>query len=199
MAERNDRARLGEQQTDRSRNNDLTEDSLSQDSMSANPREDVEGVQPRRVARSTEAMEATDRTTGDEGIDDANVTQRSSNRSTRISRKSGMRASSNRQNERSPDLREGSTVRRGQNPRKTSESFEGQGAQKEGNLREAQGTGYTNDRSGQLQEDDSLKGTLGRHGRSGSRQGSGTSDSERVGGQTAQNPRGDEDFDRSVM
>lgn len=68
-------------------------------------------------------------------------------------------------------------------------SFKGQGAQKEGDTRHAQGTGYTNDPSEQLQEDGDESGSQGRHGHSGSRQ----------GGQTAQNPRGSEDVDRSVM
>lgn len=77
------------------------------------------------------------------------------------------------------------------------DAFAGQGGQKGGapakELRE--GTGYTSDRRGQLQEDDSLGGSQGRHGRSGSRHGmsgnpqTGTSEKERVGGQTAQNPR----------
>ena len=84
--------------------------------------------------------------------------------------------------------------------------FSGRGGQKGGSPRqEREGTGYTNDRSGQLQEDDSLSGSQGRHGTTGNRQGSkrgrsGTSDSERVGGETAQNPRGkDRDIDRSNM
>ena len=84
--------------------------------------------------------------------------------------------------------------------------FTGRGGQKGGSMREErEGTGYTNDRSGQLQEDDSLTGSQGRHGTTGNRQGSkrgrsGTSDSERVGGETAQNPRGkDRDIDRSNM
>ncbi|HSL70217.1 MAG TPA: hypothetical protein VK864_08230 [Longimicrobiales bacterium] len=76
--------------------------------------------------------------------------------------------------------------------------FEGQGGQKEGARGREQGTGYTRDRSGQLQDDDSLSGSQGRHGKSGSRQGSGTSDSERVGGQTAQNPR-ERKIDRTRM
>ena len=84
--------------------------------------------------------------------------------------------------------------------------FSGRGGQKGGSPpQEREGTGYTNDRSGQLQEDDSLSGSQGRHGTTGNRQGSkrgrsGTSDSERVGGETAQNPRGkDRDIDRSNM
>ena len=71
-------------------------------------------------------------------------------------------------------------------------SFSGQGSQKDGSDRNAEGTGYTGNSQRQLQEDDSLSGTQGRHGKSGSRHGkSGTSDQERTGGQTAQNPRGD--------
>jgi len=89
-------------------------------------------------------------------------------------------------------------------------SFSGRGAQRGGNMREAEGTGYTGDRSGQLQDDSSLGGSQGRHGKGGSRHGkpgTGTSDAERQGGQTAQNPRTSEksskssndDIDRSVM
>ncbi len=80
--------------------------------------------------------------------------------------------------------------------------FSGRGGQKGGSpARKREGTGYTNDRSGQLQDDDSLGGSQGNQGTTGNRQGkgrSGTSNNERVGGQTAQNPRGNE-VDRTKM
>jgi len=82
------------------------------------------------------------------------------------------------------------------NERLEEEAFSGQGGQQGGVSREdREGTGYTGDRRGQLQHDDSLSGSQGRHGKSGRRQGAsgspqtGTSTSDRVGGQTAQNPR----------
>jgi len=94
----------------------------------------------------------------------------------------------------------GARVRSGGNPGAKEEAdedvFGGKGGQKGGTRRGPQeGTGYTSDRRGQLQHDDSLTGTQGRHGRGGSRHGAsgeprtGTTRKERVGGQTAQNPR----------
>jgi hypothetical protein len=173
----NDRARLGEQSG--RRNN-----------------ESVESEE--MVARPNQAENEEDLSEGDEGIDDAAPMRGSeregveredgSERSTRSNRSTRSTGSSRTQN--TDDVTE----------------FSGRGGQKGGSPnREQQGTGYTNDRSGQLQEDDSLSGTQGRHGKSGNRQGSnqgrsGTSDSERVGGQTAQNPRGkNTGVDRSNM
>jgi hypothetical protein len=129
-----------------------------------------------RVARqSSENRE--DSRSGDEGIDESSLTREAA-------------ANSTREDSRNRDVREGSTVR--ESGRSETE-FTGRGGQKEGESEEAEGTGYTNDRSEQLQEDDSLSGSQGKHGTTGNRQGQ-----DRVGGQTAQNPRGSE-VDRSVM
>jgi hypothetical protein len=49
--------------------------------------------------------------------------------------------------------------------------FEGQGAQMGADEREAQGTGYTNDRTERLREDNAMSGSQGRQGRGGNRQG----------------------------
>ena len=170
MADRMDRAELGEQSTsdrasmDRGRN---SEESMTAGGRDWSMEEDV-AARP----RSEESIE--DTRSGDEGIDDS--------QSQRVSGGRGEASSGN------------------------SEDFSGQGAQKGGSPRNAEGTGYTDDRSSQLQEDGSLSGSQGRHGRSGSRQGVGrvtriSSDRGRVGGQTAQNPRGSEtdDIDRTKM
>ncbi|MEX2283138.1 MAG: hypothetical protein WEE89_11705 [Gemmatimonadota bacterium] len=167
----NDRARLGEQSGRRNS-------------------EPVESEE--LVARPNQAENEEDLTAGDEGIEDVPVMR--GNERDRVERE---------------DISERSTRNPGSSRTQNSEDvteFSGRGGQKGGSPnREQQGTGYTNDRSGQLQEDDSLSGSQSRHGTSGNGQGSnqgrsGTSDSERVGGQTAQNPRGkDRDIDRSKM
>jgi hypothetical protein len=171
MADRMDRAELGEQSTsDRA---SMEQGRKSEESMSAggrnwNMEEDI-SARP----RSEESIEE-DTRSGDEGIDDSQTRRASGGRG------------------------EASSV--------NSEDFSGQGAQKGGSPGQAEGTGYTDDRSSQLQEDGSLSGSQGRHGRSGGRHGVGrvtrtNSDRGRVGGQTAQNPRGREtgEIDRTKM
>ena len=172
MADQNDRAQLGEQ----------TED---------------EGM----VARPSQS-DSNDSNAGDEGIDDS---RGSAPRGSRISRKSGIKTSSaggnreeseesssrpqsdrnesdgnesdrNQADGNDPDLNDADM--RGAGSSGDSGEFAGQGGQKDGNYDNAQGTGYTNDHTGQLQDDGSLSGADG-----------GTDDSKRVGGQTAQNPR----------
>ena len=179
MPDRNnqDRARLGEQT---SRRNNESVESVESEEMSASPNQ-VENEE--------------DLTAGDEGIEDLSSmrTRERNDRSTteRSTIDRSSRDSGTSRREKAEDVGE----------------FSGRGGQKGGSAREKrEGTGYTNDRSGQLQEDDSLSGSQGRHGTTGNRQGSkrgrsGTSESERVGGQTAQNPRGKDrdDIDRSNM
>lgn len=139
-----------------------------------------EHVRARQVSN-----DPSDRTAGDEGLDSVEHQHQEGGE---VNQRGASRASSG-----NADVESG--------------SFAGRGAQSGRPERQAEGTGYTRDRSGQLQDDDSLSGSQGRHGRSGSRHGksgSGTSDSERQGGQTAQNPRstenrGSDDIDRSVM
>lgn len=179
MPERNnDRARLGEQ-SGRSSNRSIESEEM--------------------VARPNQDRNQEDLTAGDEGIEDVSIMRGSEREdgSDSTSEKSRS-ATSNRstRNHRSS---------RNVNPEDRSE-FSGRGGQKGGSPnREREGTGYTNDRSGQLQEDGSLSGSQGRHGTTGNRQGSnpsgsGTSNNDRVGGETAQNPRGkDRDIDRSNM
>ena len=145
--------------------------------MSASSRDMNENMESERMLARESESGRDDRNAGDEGIDES--PKRSSRNASRISRnsRSSMKAASRPKADRSEQSESDSS------------SFEGQGGQKEGDFDNAQGTGYTNDRSGQLQEDGSLSGTQGRHGKTGSRQ----------GGQTAQNPRESDDVDRSVM
>jgi hypothetical protein len=176
MPDRMDRAQLGEQVSDRdsSDRNRTSEEGLSADTRSGR-NSSMEEVSP----RETVTDENEDLSAGDEGIDDANVRRSASER-----------GSSPRRDSRSSDVRE-----RGEDSLESEAEFTGRGGQKEGSFRSAEGTGYTGDRSGQLQEDNSLSGTQGRHGKSGNRHG----DTDRVGGQTAQNPRRNSKVDRSKM
>jgi hypothetical protein len=173
-ARNNDRARLGEQ------------DGRSGESVES---EEI-------VARPSQAENEEDLTAGDEGIDESEFESESESEEMRGTERESEDERS-RSRSMGPNRSRPSSRPNQEDSRVGSESeFSGRGGQKGGSVREGQGTGYTNDRTGQLQEDDSLSGTQGRQGQSGSRQGSsprkgssGLSDSERVGGQTAQNPR----------
>jgi len=138
-----------------------------------------------------------DTTAGDEGIDESSVPDDDRPAERRKADRGGQRMAGNQ-----PGTIEqaGARVRSRGNAGAKEEAdedvFGGQGGQKGGIRRgPEEGTGYTSDRRGQLQDDDSLKGTQGRHGRGGSRHGAsgeprtGTTREERAGGQTAQNPR----------
>jgi hypothetical protein len=189
MPDRMDRAQLGEQVSDRDSSGRMSEESMTADPRSDRTSEEGLTADPRRgrdsnmeeiSPRESASEENEDLSAGDEGIDDANVRRSASERST-----------STRRDSRSRDVRE-----RGEDSVESEAQFTGRGGQKEGSFREAEGTGYTADRKRQLQEDDSKSGTQGRHGKMGNRHG----DADRVGGQTAQNPRGrNSKVDRSKM
>lgn len=178
MPDRKERAQLGEQVSDLNSTEEGRE--LEDRSASSHPSPDRS---EERVARESTERNAEDSRSGDEGIDDTSLTR---------SATSGQ-GSSARENARKRDVRRDSSVRR-DSARGSQTEFTGRGGQKESESEQAEGTGYTDDRSGQLQEDNSLSGTQGRHGTTGSRQGQ----DNRSGGQTAQNPRGSE-VDRSLM
>jgi hypothetical protein len=154
----------------------------------------------RAKARPSISRDATDKTAGDEGLDE-NMSGSGLN-SERLDRASEEGRSSS---VRTDDVRDVGSIDRAATRRAQSQSgsraFQGQGGQKGGTRGSEQGTGYSSDRSTQLQEDDSLSGSQGRHGTSGSREGSSSRQSssnrdDRVAGEPEQDPR---DIDRSNM
>ena len=191
MPDRMDRAQLGEQVSDRdssdrgrmseeSMSADTRRDRTSEEGMTADTRRGRDSNMEEIAPRESTSEENEDLSAGDEGIDDANVRRSASERSP-----------STRRDSRSRDVRE-----HGEDSVESEPQFTGRGGQKEGSFDSAEGTGYTADRKGQLQEDDPKSGTQGRHGKTGNRQG----EPDRVGGQTAQNPRGrNKKVDRSKM
>src|SRR5688500_10981232 len=123
----NDRARLGEQSG--RRNNETVES------------EEI-------VARPNQAENEEDMVAGDEGVDDASV--RSGSERDGVERESIDREGIERE-----DRSESSTSDDSNRYPNTEDQsgFSGRGGQKGGSpRRETEGTGYTNDRSGQLQE-----------------------------------------------
>lgn len=177
MPDRKDRAQLGEQVSER---NSTEQGDTSEENRSANSRQNPDRGKD-RVARDSTDRSAEDSLSGDEGIDEPSITRSASESSTR-------------QNSRNRDVREDSSLRPGsaQSPKT---GFTGRGGQKEAESEEAEGTGYTGDRSGQLQDDGSLSGSQRRPGKTGNDQ---SHHDNRTGGQTAQNPRGSE-VDRPVV
>lgn len=159
------------------------------------------------IARPTQA-DSNDLNAGDEGVDDSRSNLA---RGSRMSRKAGFKtAGGDNSNQDSAEssaddetdgkktdsketdpnesgARDASSMR-GTRTSGDSGEFEGQGGQKDGDYENAQGTGYTNDRTGQLQDDGSLSGSDHSTGDKSAGDKS-TGDNKRVGGQTAQNPR----------
>jgi hypothetical protein len=135
---------------------------------------------------------------GDEGLEENLAGSRPRQNNERMQ---GSPARSGSSNVRSDDVRDPSSINRSTERHRSSESeqsFEGQGGQKGGSQeRSNQGTGYTKDRSRQLQEDSSLSGSQGRQGKSGSRQGA--SPRKNVREESEESDRSRDDVDRSLM
>ncbi len=139
----------------------------------------------RPTPRPSISRDVSDRNAGDEGLDqDMSASSLNDERSETKSR-------SRKTNVRSDDVRDAGSIEREHTERSSSGGFQGQGGQKGGNRGSEEGTGYTSDRTGQLQDEDSRSAD-----ESVSDKRQGKSRTDRVGGQTAQNPR---DIDRSNM
>jgi hypothetical protein len=137
---------------------------------------------------------------GDEGLEEDLSTARSRQSNERME---GSPARSSGSNVRSDDVRDPSSINRSTERHRSSDSsqsFEGQGGQKGGSQqRSNQGTGYTKDRSSQLQEDDSLSSSPGRQSKSGSRNAESPRKNVSPREEHEESERSRDDVDRSLM